>query len=53
MKISGFDGLFDDYLLDVREKLARVEDLLLNLQEAQASEKERILIETKRGIAYH
>jgi len=50
MKITGFDGLFDDYLLDVREKLARLEDLLLSLQEAQASEKERILIETKREL---
>jgi two-component system, chemotaxis family, sensor kinase CheA len=50
MNISGFDGLFDDYLLDVREKLARVEDLLLNLQEAQSSEKERLLIETKREL---
>jgi two-component system chemotaxis sensor kinase CheA len=50
MKISGFDRLFDDYLLDVREKLARVEDLLLNLQEAQASEKEFILIEAKREL---
>ena len=50
MKISGFDGLFDDYLLDAREKLARIEDLLLNLQEAQSSEKDRILIEAKREL---
>jgi two-component system chemotaxis sensor kinase CheA len=50
MKTHGFDGLLDDYLLDARERLARIEDLLLNMQEAQPAERERMLIEAKREL---
>lgn len=47
---EAFSGLMDDYLLDARERLARVEELLLEIPRADRSRLKTILEETRREL---
>ncbi len=47
---DAFSGLMDDYVLDARERLARVEELLLELPQAEASRARSILEEARREL---
>jgi two-component system chemotaxis sensor kinase CheA len=47
---STFEGLLDDFLLDAKERSARVEEILLKLNESPEHERQPLLDETKREL---
>jgi two-component system, chemotaxis family, sensor kinase CheA len=50
MNYSEYKGLFDDYLLESRERIARVEELLLTLHKVQQENRKGMLDEAKREL---
>lgn len=47
---STFEGLLDDFLLDAKERSARVEEILLKLNETPEHERKPLLDEAKREL---